>query len=145
MEPKINDIVVDTILLYHSCVWILFDTGATHSFISLTCAKMLELYYESIKTLNTPLEVSFDVSYIYKNCLISFNGHKFQADLFIINISYFDIILGMEWLTKYQDIINCFKKKVTVQTTKGIEVQFYGRRGVNLSNHSLSTASVEKK
>lgn len=50
IESKIKDIVEGLILLYHSWVWVPFDTGAIHSFISLAYVQMLKLIYEEIET-----------------------------------------------------------------------------------------------
>lgn len=43
-------------------------------------------------------------------------------------MSYFDVILRMDWLTKYQAIIKFYKKKVIFQIPKDIKVQFYGEK-----------------
>lgn len=73
------------------------------------------------------------------------NQEKFLVDLITLDMSYFDIILGMDWQTKYQAIVNYFEKKITFQTPKGIEVQFYGKKRVNLSSAFLKYCLVRRQ
>ena len=41
----------------------------------------------------------------------------------------FDMILGMDFLTKYQALINCYKKKVEFQMPTGNKIVFRGEKG----------------
>ena len=49
----------------------------------------------------------------------------FFADLVLLGIWGYDVILGMDWLTKYQATINCKRKTLTVVTSEG-ETLTYG-------------------
>lgn len=42
-------------------------------------------------------------------------GFQTWADLFILDMKYFDIILGMNWLSPYYDMINCNVNSVTLE------------------------------
>ena len=54
--------------------------------------------------------------------------HEFPGDLIQFDMSEFDIILGMDWLTVYRANIDCKDLKVTLKDPKGQEVCFYRER-----------------
>ena len=43
-----------------------------------------------------------------------------------MDMSEFDVILGMDWLTAHQVVIDCDRKRVTAYTLDGICVMFQG-------------------
>ena len=94
---------------------ILFDSGASYSFISHSFMRRLHL---SPKVLNillsvaTPLCVFSLLELIYRDCVVSLNGVQLRVDLIVLLISEFDIILGMNWLSSYHVSIDCFAKIV---------------------------------
>ena len=45
-------------------------------------------------------------------------------DLRILDISEFDVILGMDWLTVYMIVIDCERKRVTAYTQDGTRMVF---------------------
>ena len=44
------------------------------------------------------------------------------------------MILGMNWLSRHQVIVDCRMKRVTLRTPSGEEVAFIGERPNHLSN-----------
>ena len=48
------------------------------------------------------------------------------VDLRIIDVSEFDVILGMDWLTLYRVVIDCEHKRVTAYMQDGTRVVFQG-------------------
>ncbi|CAA0806546.1 Unknown protein, partial [Striga hermonthica] len=101
----------------HVPVFALCDTGATHSFISSRCLEAL-----SIGTVHAcdPLEVSLASGKIIisdsvvRNFPICIGGRVLEADAYVIYMRDFDVILGMDWLTRYQADIRCQKREVTL-------------------------------
>ena len=47
-------------------------------------------------------------------------------DLRVIDMSEFDVILGMDWLTAHRVIIDCDHRRVTAYTQNGICVMYKG-------------------
>ena len=47
-------------------------------------------------------------------------------DLRVIDMSEFDIILGMDWLTTYRVVIDCLCMRVIAYTPNGTRVTFQG-------------------
>ncbi|NAW23701.1 hypothetical protein FGF82_24605, partial [Salmonella sp. gx-f9] len=54
-----------------------------------------------------PLGESVLFDKMCKNCLLMFQDIYFQADLMLLPFDDFYIILGMDWLTLHNAIVNC--------------------------------------
>ena len=114
-----------------SCIWarILFDSGASHSFITASCVRELGL---DVETLEKPLYVSsllgtrVHVDLICKGCELEISRILLTVDLRVMDMSEFDVILGMNWLTAHQVVIDCEHRRVTAYTQDGIRVTFQG-------------------
>ena len=52
------------------------------------------------------------------------------VDLLPLEFVEFDVILGMDFLSKYHATIYCFKKEVRFERPSGVEVVFRGRRKI---------------
>lgn len=63
---------------------------------------------------------------VYMSYFLLLASQKFIATLIPLDMVYFDIILGMAWLIRYLDIVDYFKKKVTILIEDGIKVEFLG-------------------
>ena len=61
---------------------------------------------------------------------ININGVYFPTSLIIIESEKLDIILGMNWLTKYQVFINSATREVTLTSLDGQTTKFYARRNI---------------
>jgi hypothetical protein len=51
-------------------------------------------------------------------------GVDFIANLIVLELKRIDVILGMDWLSKYKVLINCAKKSVKMTTPEGKEMEF---------------------
>ncbi|XP_028112688.1 uncharacterized protein LOC114310793 [Camellia sinensis] len=51
-----------------------------------------------------------------------------MCDLRVMEMSNFDIILGMDWLSAHRAVINCHQRKVVAHTQDGTRFQFKGDR-----------------
>ncbi|XP_073118548.1 uncharacterized protein [Henckelia pumila] len=56
-------------------------------------------------------ELSSDL--IIRGCSVQMQSHELLADLIILNMSDFDVIFGMDWLSRYEATIDCFLASVT--------------------------------
>nr|GEY06669.1 reverse transcriptase domain-containing protein [Tanacetum cinerariifolium] len=50
------------------------------------------------------------VNTIIRGCFLNFMNHPFNIDLMPIPLGSFDVIIGMDWLTKYHGVIICDEK-----------------------------------
>lgn len=82
----------------------MFDTGASHSFISLLFAQILGLeFFElgHVMILGTPMGGVMDLTIVCKSCLIVIDDRKLPTDLIVLPMGQYNVILGMDWLSKY--------------------------------------------
>ena len=49
--------------------------------------------------------------HVFQGCELEFGGQKLKADLVPLPLQMFDVILTMNFLTKYKPIIDCYKRK----------------------------------
>ena len=57
---------------------------------------------------------------------LEISGTLLTVDLRIMDMSEFDVILGMDWLTAYRVVIYCERRRVTSYTQDGTRVVFQG-------------------
>ena len=96
----------------------LIDPGSTHSyvFIEHVFDKMTiveQLSYDMHVT--SPLGHSVNVNRVYKNFPIIIHDREFSANLIALPFHEFNLILGMDWLSKHRAIIDCDKKTVVLR------------------------------
>ena len=122
----------------------LTDPGSTHSYIctdipSLGKLPRSETDYDILVT--NPLGHSFIVNKVYRDCPITIREYEFLGDFIELSFREFDVILGMDWLSRHQAIVDCKMKRLTLRTSNEDEVTFIGERSNHLSNViSVATA-----
>ena len=63
---------------------------------------------------------------ICRGCELEISGTLLTVDLRIMDMSEFDVILGMDWLKAYRVVIDCERRRVTAYTQDGTRVVFQG-------------------
>jgi hypothetical protein len=95
----------------------LFDSGATHSFISIVFVRLSRLVVRTLEPVlaaTTPVEKTMVCKRVVCKCPVSICGRVLPANLVVLPMFSYDIILGMDWLTKHLPIIDCVLKQVTL-------------------------------
>ena len=95
------DVVTGTISLFDTDAHVLVDSGATHSFISQEFIERVGIEMrptECSMVVSLPTGDSLIVNRVYRGSKVTITSHEFEADLIILDIHDFDIILGMDWL-----------------------------------------------
>ena len=125
-----------TILVSNLCIKVLFDTGASHSFISPSLVNFLRLKPEKLDPPITFVTIHgvLVVTIIFRACSIEISGHRLEADLIMLDPYPFDLILGTDWLSKYRALIDCYSRKVTLRLKNGLILQLCGKQGVISQN-----------
>ncbi|XP_019056318.1 PREDICTED: uncharacterized protein LOC109116045 [Tarenaya hassleriana] len=93
----------------------LFDTGATHSFLSLEKAKKLNMERIDTKsdfTVRTPSGETLPVHGTLRDVSLDICGRDLAADLIVVPIGGYSLILGMDWLSKHRAQIDCRKRTI---------------------------------
>ena len=79
---------------------------------SCICVKILGL---EVETLEKPLyRVSIDQ--ICWDCELEISGILLTVDLQVMDISDYDVILGMDWLMAHRVVIDCDSRRITSYT-----------------------------
>ena len=98
-EDVSNAVVEGIILLYNSWARILFDPGATHSFIRTTYAIDLGLNFEKLEqalNVDLPTGEQLGTSQVCKGCVLRIGEHKLIVDLIALDLKGYDVIFGMD-------------------------------------------------
>nr|KAJ0192365.1 hypothetical protein LSAT_V11C800454700 [Lactuca sativa] len=127
------DVVTGTFLVNSIHARVLFDSGANRSFVSSTFCKNLG---RNAKTLEHALEIeTADDHWVvvreeYDDCSIEIEGSVLPLKLLPIALGDFDIVIGMDWLSKNQAIIDCENRIVQVWVPEKGMVKIYGDRRI---------------
>ena len=81
------------------------------------------------------------VNRVYRDCPIRIRDYEFPGDFIKFSFREFDLILGMDWLSRYQVVVGCRMKRVTLRTPSGKEVTFIFERSNHLSNVISATTA----
>jgi hypothetical protein len=112
---------------------VLFDSGASHSFIATS---FVEKHGIPSTPLETPLFTRTPGSDLLcqlkcSQVRILLSGVVFLADLTVLPSQGIDVILGMDWLTKHKGIISCAGKTILLTDRQGKAVSCQAQPPVN--------------
>ena len=91
-------------------VQVLFDSGASRSFVSLALSKR---FSESSGTLDCPLEVgiaddrSVRASEVFRDCVLRLYDERYHVDFVSVPLSRNKVFIGMDWLIPNWAVIDC--------------------------------------
>ena len=105
-----------TFLLSRLWARVLFDSGASHSFIAASVVIELGLEVETLEEplyVSSPLGIRARIGMICRGCELEISGTLLTVDLRI-----------MDWLTAYRVVIDCERRRVTAYTQDGTRVVF---------------------
>ncbi|MFS8007222.1 putative transcription factor interactor and regulator CCHC(Zn) family [Helianthus anomalus] len=110
---------------------ILFDSGADWSYVSTGFSSRLGLS-------PTPLVVkhvveiangkTIEASHVLMGCKLDLLGQVFDIDLLPVTLGSFDVVVGMDWLSKFQAEILCKEKVVRIPLASGESLSVQGHR-----------------
>ena len=125
---------------------VLFDSGASRSFVSLAFSQHISVSREA---LSRPLRVSIaDERAVYateviRGCVLEIFGVEIPIDLVPIAMGDVCVIVGMDWLTRFGVVINCERQLVTVRDPNGGVLMVYGE-GTRSGSAFCSAARVRQ-
>ncbi|XP_058211686.1 uncharacterized protein LOC131323861 [Rhododendron vialii] len=128
LAPK-TSVVRGTFLLFNSFARVLFDSRTSHSFIVASFACALELEIKSISPplfVDTPIGGRLPLDCICRDRELIIQDRCFTFDFIVLNMSGFDLILGMDWLSTFHATIDCFKRRVRICPPGGSCFEFFG-------------------
>ncbi|XP_073271472.1 uncharacterized protein [Primulina huaijiensis] len=114
-----SSVISGNILISGKEALTLFDTGATHSFMS-------EVFMHSISVEPTVMPLHFNImlpsgdeicpTSILRTCPVQMGTRLLYADFIVIPMIAFDVILGMDCLSAYRAVIDCVGNTVEFLT-----------------------------
>jgi ribonuclease HI len=137
-------VILGEFLVQSVLATVLFDSGASHSFIS---SSFVEANNVDTVALKRPLITQSPGGHIpchlgVIGIPINLSGVVFLANLVVLNSQGIDVILGMDWLTKHRGSIACAERTVTVTNHHGETVTCHvkvSRPGPMLHNLKAET------
>ena len=60
---------------------------------------------------STPVGDTLMTNLLLKYCILCIEGRELLANLVLLKMHYFDVILGMDWLASYHAGVHCFEKE----------------------------------
>nr|GEU76045.1 reverse transcriptase domain-containing protein [Tanacetum cinerariifolium] len=112
-----SNVVMDMFLLNQHLARVLFHSGADKSFISISLASMLNISpitIDAFYNIEMADENLVSTNTIIQVCTLTLLNQPFKIDLMPIKLGSFDIVVGMDWLSKYHARIICDEKAVHI-------------------------------
>ncbi|KAG8472826.1 hypothetical protein CXB51_034699 [Gossypium anomalum] len=116
------DVITGIFSLYDVNVIALIDHGSTHSYVCMKLVFSMNIPVENTEFMirvPNPLGKCVMVDKVCKKCPLMIRGHYFSANLMLLLFDEFDVILGMDWLTLHDAIINCKEKIIELKCESG--------------------------
>nr|GEU71327.1 putative reverse transcriptase domain-containing protein [Tanacetum cinerariifolium] len=111
------NVVTSMFLLNQHLARVLFDSGADISFVSVSLASMLNI---PPITLDTTYDIEMadgnlvGTNIVIQGCILILLNQAFEIDLMSIKLGSFNVVIGMDWLSKYHARIICDEKVVHI-------------------------------
>ncbi|XP_057775390.1 uncharacterized protein LOC130994361 [Salvia miltiorrhiza] len=117
-------------MLLKTPVVLLFDTGASHSFIASACVDTLELKQEKANQdmrISSPIGGVTTVTHVCSNLDLNIGSLKVVANnLHVIPMWDVDLILGMDWLAENYATILCKEREISFKYPGKDALSFHG-------------------
>jgi hypothetical protein len=78
----------------------------------MTRAMLVQIPSSVVKTKDNCVDVPVDI-----------HGVSFRANLIILGTKGLDVVLEMDWMSKYQGHIDCARKSIAVTNSDGIRIE----------------------
>ena len=144
------DVITGMILVYDHDADALVDLGATHSFILIPFTERHQIEFQLIDGCMVVSVPNGDIMIserIVPGSRLVIQNKDFPADLIVLGIHDFDIVLGMDWLSKHRATLDCYKKEVRLVWPEELGVIFRGiKREIAPSLiNAMTTAKMLRK
>nr|GEV49270.1 putative reverse transcriptase domain-containing protein [Tanacetum cinerariifolium] len=132
-----DNVVAGTFLLNNRYAYILFDTSADMSFVSTTFGSQIDIapialdHHYNVQIADGRI---IGLNTIMRDCTLNFLNHPFNIDLLPIELGSFDVIIYMDWLSRYNAVIACAEKLMCIPF--GNEILTIRGEGSNERNES---------
>jgi hypothetical protein len=125
--PEGAPIMTGTFSIDYKPVIILFDSGATHSFISNKCGARVGLDFCQAKgsyMISTP-GGKIGSNQLIRHVPIQLGGKVVKTDLVLLPLEDMDIILGMDWMTKHKVLLDTSSRVIEIDSPRNEATTLY--------------------
>jgi hypothetical protein len=136
-----------TFSINHHPVTILFDTGATHSFISIKFGTKigLDIYpIGGIYIIKTP-GGSISSNHVCRGVPIQLGNNLMRADLLLLDLKGVDVVLGMNRMTQYHVSIDISSRTVEIGSPQNEPTLLYLPQPKYFKSCTYATSGVKLK
>jgi hypothetical protein len=115
------DVVLSMFSINSSTAIVLFDSGASHSFISTAYVEKHNIPIAMLKccmVVSSPIG-DFPARQVCPKVKIILRGVEFSANLIVLDSKGIDVILGVDCMSKQKVLIDCAKKSIKLTTDVG--------------------------
>ncbi|GJR90349.1 putative reverse transcriptase domain-containing protein [Tanacetum coccineum] len=109
----------------------LFDSGADYSFVSITFTPLLGIETSNLG-FSYEIEIAsgilVEINKVIRGCELEIERHTFDIDLIPFGSESFDVIVGMDWLSKHKAEIICHEKVVRIPLQNGKTLRVVGEK-----------------
>jgi hypothetical protein len=106
--PTGEEVLAGTFFLNERPIIILFDSRASHDFMSFTCAKKagLTLVASGVSYVISTPGGRVDADHIAQKVPLELSGKVFSTNLIILSGQEIDVILGMSWMKMHKVVLD---------------------------------------
>jgi hypothetical protein len=116
--PDGASVMSGTFSIHHQPVVTLFDSGATHSFISNNCGTRIGLdpcFTQGSYMISTP-GGNITSNQMLRGVPIQLGSKEIKTDLVLLSLEGIDVILGTNWMTKHQVQLDISSRVVEIDS-----------------------------
>ena len=138
------DVVTGIISILDHDAYTLVDPRATHSFASNPFLDRFQIKTQPLEgrmRVSLPTGDPLFTDRVIRDSRILIGGQEFPADLVALDMRDFDVVLGMDWLSRHRATLDCYKKEVKFHRPGKLEVKFRGMRR-ELSSNMISAMAA---
>jgi hypothetical protein len=126
-----SKIVTGTVPILGFEALVLFDSGATHSFVSIVFVRLSRLVVRTLESslaVTTPVGRTVVCKPVVCKCLVSICERVLPVNLVVLPMFSYDVILTMDWLMRHSAVIDSVLKRVTLTPWGEGKVMYVGLR-----------------
>ncbi|GKA99937.1 putative reverse transcriptase domain-containing protein [Tanacetum coccineum] len=142
------NIVMGTFSLNNHYATMLFDFDVDYSFVSTTFVPLLDIEPSSLGfsyEIKIASEQLVEINKVIRDCKLEIEGHTFDIDLIPFEHESFDVIIGMDWLSRHRAEIVCHERVVRIPLPHGEMLRVYKERPEEKVKHLMSAKAEEPK
>ena len=119
------NLVMGSCMIAGTSCCVLYDSGATHSFVSDACVNRLGLLVCELQcelVVSTPTSGLVRTSSLCVRCPVVVEGRRYKVNLICLPLQELEVILGMDWLSTNRILIDCREKRLLFPDLEELEL-----------------------